>query len=144
MSNKWDVRFLELARVVGSWSKDPSTKVGAVLVRPDRTVAAVGFNGFPRGVHDDPARYADRETKYRMTVHAEVNALASCYERPHGYTLYVTPLAPCADCAGKIIQSGVGQIVTEAHENDRWDTDCGLAATMLREAGIPVIVHYQT
>lgn len=63
---KWDGRFLDLAVLVGEWSKDPSTKVGAVLVRPDRTIAAVGFNGFPRGVLDHPERYEDRPTKYEM------------------------------------------------------------------------------
>lgn len=46
---KWDARFLDLAVFIGDWSKDPSTKVGAVLVRPDRTIAGLGFNGFPRG-----------------------------------------------------------------------------------------------
>lgn len=49
MLSKWDERFIELARLVATWSKDPSTKVGAVIVRPYRTVASVGFNGFARG-----------------------------------------------------------------------------------------------
>ena len=66
VSDKWDRRFLELANFVASWSKDPSTKVGAVIVRADRTVASMGFNGFPRGVLDHEGRYADRATKYAM------------------------------------------------------------------------------
>jgi dCMP deaminase len=82
--DKWDGRFLDLAVFVGDWSKDPSTKVGAVLVRPDRTIAGLGFNGFPRGVLDHPERYDDRPTKYEMVVHAEMNALLSSRESLEG------------------------------------------------------------
>ena len=49
-SNKWETRFLEMARLVSGWSKDPSTKVGAVIVRPDKTIASVGYNGIAIGV----------------------------------------------------------------------------------------------
>ena len=50
----WDMRFAQLAKLVSLWSKDPSTKVGSVIVRPDKTIASVGFNGFPKGVPDEP------------------------------------------------------------------------------------------
>ena len=93
-SEKWDGRFLDLATFIAEWSKDPSTKVGAALVRPDRTIAAVGFNGFPRGVLDHVERYEDRPTKYEMVVHAELNALLSSRESLEGYTIYVAPLPP--------------------------------------------------
>ena len=86
-------------------------KVGAVLVRPDRTIAAVGFNGFPRGVLDHAERYDDRPTKYEMVVHAELNALLSSRESLEGYTLYVTPLPPCSQCAAAIIQRGIRKVV---------------------------------
>ena len=56
MSNKWDLRFLELARHISDWSKDPSTKVGCVVVGPDREIRSTGFNGFPRGIKDDDDR----------------------------------------------------------------------------------------
>ena len=79
-SEKWDGRFLDLATFIAEWSKDPSTKVGAALVRPDRTIVSVGFNGFPRGVLDHAERYQDRSTKYEMVVHAEMNALLSSRE----------------------------------------------------------------
>jgi dCMP deaminase len=104
----WDKRFLELAALVGGWSKDPSTKVGAVIVRPDRTIASLGYNGFPRGVDDT---YKDREHKLLRTVHAEMNAILSAREPVNGYTLYVTPLCPCSNCAAAIIQSGIKRIV---------------------------------
>ena len=98
----WDERFFALADMVGSWSKDPSTKVGAVIIRPDRTIASVGYNGFPRGVYDGPEIYEDRPRKLLRTVHAEANAILSAREPLHGYTLYVTPLHPCANCSGLI------------------------------------------
>jgi dCMP deaminase len=98
MINKWDTRFLDLAALVASWSKDPSTKVGAVIVRPDRTVASLGYNGFPRGVADTESRYEDRETKYQLVVHAEANAIISAGESVKGMTMYGT-LFPCCDCA---------------------------------------------
>ena len=72
---KWDLRFLKLAHHVGQWSKDPSTKVGAVIVDAQRRVLGIGYNGFPRGVDDSPGRYHDRPTKLDMVVHAETNAI---------------------------------------------------------------------
>jgi dCMP deaminase len=53
-TDKWDARFLDLARHVATWSRDPSTQTGAVIVRPNRTIASVGYNGFPRDCNDDP------------------------------------------------------------------------------------------
>jgi dCMP deaminase len=74
----WDLRFLTLARLVASWSKDPSTQCGAVLVRPDKTIAGIGYNGFPRAMVDDPAVLGERLTKYPRILHAEWNAVRSC------------------------------------------------------------------
>ena len=103
----WHKRFFDLADLIGSWSKDPSTKVGAVIVRPDRTIASVGYNGFPRGVEDV---YTTRDAKLLRTVHAEANAILAAQESLRGYTLYVTPLHPCANCAAFIIQSGIKEV----------------------------------
>ena len=77
MSNldKWDERYLSLAAEVATWSKDPSTQVGAVTVGSKKEVLSQGFNGFPRGIHDTDERYNDRETKYKFVVHAEMNAI---------------------------------------------------------------------
>ena len=68
-NKKWDLRFIELAKLVSTWSKDPSTQTGAVIVDPNRRVVSVGYNGFPIGVDDDPERYANRDLKYKMIVH---------------------------------------------------------------------------
>jgi dCMP deaminase len=99
----WRTRYLDLAAVVASWSRDPSTKVGAVIVRPDKTIASVGYNGFPRQMRDTPERYADREEKYSRIIHAEVNALLHARESVTGYDMYVWPYMPvlCANRAGR-------------------------------------------
>lgn len=107
----WDTRFAQLAKLISLWSKDPSTKVGSVIVRPDKTIASVGFNGFPRGVPDEPAWYEDRDVKYKMVKHAEENAILFAHQSIEGNTLYVYPLPPCSQCAGDIIQRGIKRVV---------------------------------
>jgi dCMP deaminase len=134
----WDQRFLALAEHVGGWSKDPSTKTGCVIVRPDRTVASVGYNGFPRGVWDTPERLDHRETKYAMVVHGEANAVLSAHERLAGCTAY-THLAPCSSCAGLLIQAGIVRIVAPHPTPDqltRWGGSFNVARTMLDESGV--------
>lgn len=138
MTAKWDTRFLALAALVASWSKDPSTKVGAVITRPDNTLASVGYNGFPRGVDDSPARYADREIKYPCTVHAERNAILHAREPLQGYSLYVHPLMPCATCAGEIIQAGITHVITvsEYPSPAHWADSFDITQQMFTEAGV--------
>jgi dCMP deaminase len=142
VSEKWDRRFLDLAKFVAGWSKDPSTKVGAVIVRPDRTVAAIGYNGFPRGVLDHEARYADRDQKYPMVVHAETNAIINSRESLEGCTLYVTALPPCAQCAGVIIQRGITRVVIDQKKElpENWKKQFEISSTMFQEAGVAVAV----
>jgi dCMP deaminase len=132
----WDIRFLQLAALAASWSKDPSTKVGAVITRPDRTIASVGFNGFPRGVVDSAERYADRELKYKMIVHAEMNAILTAREPLHGYTLFTWPFMPCACCAGAVIQSGIKRVVSIEDCNPRWIESFALTRKLFCEADV--------
>ena len=86
--DKWDKRFLDLAKHISTWSKDPSTKVGSVIVY-NRRILSTGYNGFPAGVYDDPKVYANREEKNKIVIHAEENALGfpGKYD---GATLYTT------------------------------------------------------
>lgn len=122
MCDKWDRRFLLRAEHNASWSKDPSSKVGAVIVRPNLTVAGDGFNGFPRGMVDNPELYEDRETKYSRILHAELNAILNAYGSVEGCTIYVTH-PPCTSCALIIIQSGIERVVTYKPTEDflsRW------------------------
>lgn len=135
----WDARFIDLAELVGSWSKDPSTKVGAVIVRPDRTVASVGYNGFARGVKDTEERLFTRDLKYAMVVHAEANAIVNAREPLHGYCIYVWPFPPCSSCASLIVQAGIARVVapTPTEEQlERWGDSMAIADTILSEGGL--------
>lgn len=138
-NDKWDERFILLARHIADWSKDPGTKVGAVIVRPDRTVASVGYNGLPRNVEDTPARL-ERPLKYHLTVHAEINAILSAGENLQNYVLYVAPLFPCSNCAAAIIQTGISRIVFDAPDEQppQWRDSFRLAAELFQEAGVRV------
>lgn len=142
MSDKWDKRFLDLAVHISQWSKDPSTKVGCVIVNKDKTIITVGYNGFPRGVDDTDERYLDRETKYLMVQHAEANAIASAKEPLDGYTAYVTH-HPCSNCTGLLIQSGIKRVVTTEPASDfadRFAKSFAASKTMLSEAGIELVI----
>ena len=113
-SDKWNKRFMEVAFLVASWSKDPSTKTGAVIVGPDKEIRSTGYNGPVRGVDDDvPERY-ERPTKYDFFEHAERNALYNaCLTgvSVKGCVMYATH-APCVDCARAIIQAGIKTVIT--------------------------------
>ena len=148
MSEKWDRRFLQLAQHIASWSKDPSTQVGAVIVEsPTNIIVGLGYNGFPRGVHDYPERYSVRETKLSLVVHAEVNAILMAERKAKGATLYVWPsflLPPiCNECCKIAVQAGIKEIVgysiDEVELNDRqrrWKDAIILSRQMCDEAGI--------
>lgn len=137
---KWERRFLLLAQHIAEWSKDPSTKVGCVVVGPDREIRSTGFNGLPRGVADTNERLHDRELKYPFICHAEENAimhaarigipLKSCF-------LYVT-WPPCTRCARSLIQAGIAEVIYPKGIKipDRWLVDFGMSVMMLTEAGI--------
>lgn len=134
----WDEYFLGMAEYAARKSKDPSTKVGAVIVRPDKSICSVAFNGFPRKLKDDPALYANRDTKLKRIVHAERNAIYFARERLDGYTLY-SSFEPCVFCTPDIIQSGITRIVTRVmttEQSQRWEASSIEARLMLREAGI--------
>jgi dCMP deaminase len=137
--SKWDYRFLEAAEHFAGWSKDPSTKVGAVIVRPDRTIASFGYNGFSRGVEDDVSRYEDRDFKYEAIVHGEMNAILAAREPLQGYTLYTWPLPPCSRCAAMIIQTGIMRVVSPPNGNPRFADSCKLGQTLFREARIECV-----
>lgn len=137
MTTNWNERFLALASHIAQWSKDPSTKVGAVIVRPDKTIASVGYNGFARGVEDYPGRYEDRDAKLACVVHAEANAIVTAREPLHGYSIYVAGLPPCAQCSALIIQSGISHVISFAGEvPDRWKENMAWGQQQLTEARI--------
>lgn len=140
-ASSWDHDYLWLAEHWGlRRSKDPSTKVGAVIVRPNMTPVSIGYNGFPRGVDDSPALYEDRAEKYPRTVHAEMNAILMAREPLDGCSLYVHPLFPCANCAGAIIQAGIRRVVArEAAVPPQWQREVVIAREMFTQAGVELV-----
>lgn len=140
----WDQKFLRLALEIASWSKDQSTKVGAVIVGSNREILSTGYNGMPRKVNDNVSDRHVRPTKYLFMEHGERNA---CFNAARigvsleGSTIYVTSLPVkfgcCADCARAIIQSGIIRVVQEPlSECDRWKESTDASMQMFSEAGI--------
>ena len=137
MNEKWAKRFLLLAQQIATWSKDPSTRVGAVIVDADRRIVSTGYNGLPRGVQDRPDRLENRETKLRCIIHAEENALLFAKRDMKNCTL-VTTHHPCSRCAGKIIQAGITKVIY-SHDpfmERRWAEDILLSQQMFFEAKV--------
>lgn len=135
---KWDLRFLQLAHFVSTWSKDPSTQTGAVIVRPNRSILSVGFNGFAQNMSDAPELYANREIKYSRVVHCEMNALLLAETSVRGGTLYTWPFASCDRCCVHMLQAGISRFVypsIPANLVERWGNSLSLTKKYLAEAG---------
>ena len=140
MNEKWDRRFIDLALHISGWSKDPSTKVGCVVVGEDRDIRSTGFNGFPRGIDDSMERLEDRELKYPLICHAEENAIMHAARigiSLKDCTAYVT-WPPCTRCARSLIQAGVVEVVYPGNIEipDRWIEDFERSNSMMKEAGV--------
>lgn len=140
MSEKWKIRYLSLAREVAKWSKDPSRQIGAIAVGVKGQLLAQGYNGFPRGVHDDESRYSDRETKYKYVVHAEMNVIYNATYNGvslDGATLFVWGLPVCSECAKGIIQVGIKSVVMPEQEvPESWQQSWELTHTLFDESGV--------
>jgi len=141
-THKWHVRFIKLAYEVSTWSIDPSTKVGCVLIK-DRRIISTGFNGFPRGINDDINRLMDREKKYELTIHAETNAIITAAIHgvsTDGCSAYVT-MHPCSRCSAALINAGIKDVYVKSCKDipERWLENFILASKLLEEAGIPLV-----
>jgi dCMP deaminase len=136
--DKWDLRFLKAAEEVASWSKDPSTKVGCVIVDPEKQVRmGEGFNGFPRFMSDSKELYEDRDVKYSRTLHAELNAVLFS-QKTEGCTAYVSHPC-CTACALVLIQSGISRVVVRRPTPDllsRWEESINKAEGFFDEAEV--------
>ncbi len=138
---KWDYRHLEHATWYGNrLSKDPSTKVGAVITDPfDQTVVSLGFNGFARGVSDHRESYLDRDKKYPRIIHAEMNAIMTAKIPLRGMSIYTSSLSPCMRCASCIIQSGIKKVVFyDVIVPERWKAEMEESIDMMQNAGVTV------
>jgi len=142
--SRWDSRFLRIAREVQSWSKDPSTKCGCVIVK-DRRIISTGYNGLPSNLSDSLARYMDREFKLASIIHAEKNAIFNAAKNgslTEGATAYIT-WPPCSQCASALIQAGVSKVVCPNPNSGpkRWVANFLLANELLYEAGVKVLYY---
>ena len=135
-------KYYPIAQAVAQLSKDPSTKVGAVIIDQRGCIRAVGYNGFPRGVDDDPGRYADRNIKLRLVAHAEANAIANAAAvgTPlEGCSIVVTKY-PCHECAKLIINAGIETVLTKQEDIGSWIDSALTASWMFDESGVKVEV----
>ena len=129
-----------MASLVASWSKDPSTKCGCVIVDSDNNQIGSGYNGFPKGMEDTRYRYADRAFKNRHVKHAEENTLLTCRLIPDGCHVYVTH-PPCTGCLGSLRQKKIFTVVAYEPTEDfasRWDQE--ECSELAQELGISVLL----
>ena len=133
---------LNKARNQASRSRDPSTKCGAVIIRPDKTLAGEGYNGFPRRMEDRAEWWNNRDKKYPRVIHAEMNALHHTYERLDGYHLYCTGPS-CSKCAPHVAARGLTAVFWPKQEEqgdfrNRWSEDLTLSLQIFAECGVEV------
>ena len=139
---KWRNRYLLLAKHFSTWSKDPSTQVGAVAVSDNGLILSEGWNGFPRGIQDTPDRLGDRQTKYDYMVHAEKNLIYNATRNGISLlnsNLYVYGLPVCSECAKGVIQVGIKSVyvLTDTmNVRDTWVESWKKTTDMFDEVGI--------
>jgi dCMP deaminase len=152
MSLNWDKYFLDMAVFVAQKSKDISTKVGSVIVGPDKEVRSTGFNGFPRRVNDEKPERLERPLKYLWTEHSERNAIfaAAKIGIPLDNCSIYVDFYPCADCARAIIQAGIREVIVDGRDYQnkfnlasRWKESLEIAKTMLSEAGVKIRLYLE-
>lgn len=138
---KWNVRFIELAEHFSTWSRDPSTKIGAIAISESKQILSIGYNGFPRGIEDSEERLNDRETKYKFVVHAEKNLIYNATLNGvslKNSNLYVFGLPCCGECAKAVIQVGIKKICCgfDGDYKDNWKESVEFAQNLFTEAKV--------
>ena len=139
--DKWDLRFLEMASLISGWSKDPSTRVGAVIVNKDKQIISLGYNGLPKKIPDDPIILNNRFEKYKYIIHAETNAILTANSSIKDCTIYTFPFLPCTNCASMIIQSGVKRVVSFQCVDNRWKTALQDSKSLFQIANVECIEY---
>lgn len=141
--DKWDRRWLSLARFYAGWSIDPSTGVGCVIAR-NKSQITQGYNGLPTGIADTDERLQDRDMRLALTLHAEHNAiLRAGAVKVRGSSLYVWPFPPCHRCACDIVQAGIKRVVVPLDYDPalqaRWRDSLDLCRELFAESHIALI-----
>ena len=147
-SYSWDEYFMTLAYLVSMKSKDPSTRVGAVIVGKDNEIISTGYNGLPRNVKDKIDRYVNKDYKYLSSNHAEENAILHCARNgvsSKNCSIY-TPWIPCSRCAKSIIQAGISEVIYDENfpgndinnQNEVWKQSIEVSNEILLEAKVKI------
>jgi len=143
----WDQWFIEFAKVAALKSKDRSTKVGSVIVTPDKELISVGYNGFCRGLNDDIEERHERPAKYVFTAHAEENAVINAARvgvSLKGCKLYMNYApASCIHCSRAIIQAGIIESIGPAipFPSAHYAPELMQGVKMMLEAGVRLYVQ---
>jgi len=141
LNDGWSFRFLKLAKHISSWSKDPSTKVGSIIVDNNHRIISMGYNGFPTGIPDTEKEYNNRDIKLKKVVHAEANAIIFAKQDLSHCTLYVWPFMPCSNCAGLVIQSGIKKIISVTNDEARWQESFKFTKDMCERANVTLFLY---
>lgn len=126
------------------FSKDPSTKVGCIILAPEsHQILSMGYNGMPRGIDETKMDRWHRPTKLMWCEHAERNAIANAsrHGTPLENGIAIITMFPCAECARMLIQSGIKTIVSEKPDiiNSRWSESFKCSLEMFQEVDIKII-----
>lgn len=140
---KWDLRFLSMAKLISTWSKDPSTQVGAVIFDSRNRIVSMGYNGLPQDVLDQDLD--NRERKYKTIIHAETNAIIFAKKDLEGCSIATYPFMPCSNCSSAIIQAQIKRVVyprVTEEKASRWAESFAIAAEQFQSAGVVVKEYF--
>ncbi|MFI5404965.1 MAG: deoxycytidylate deaminase [Nitrososphaerales archaeon] len=139
MIDKWTYRFLELAQLVSTWSKDPSSQIGSVISR-GKEVISIGFNGLPKGISQEEEILNNREEKYETILHAEINSILWAKRDIQGCTMTTYPIMPCSRCASVLIQSGITRVVAPPNFPERWKASFDRSKRLFSMANVELVL----
>ncbi|MDO4611531.1 MAG: deaminase [Candidatus Saccharibacteria bacterium] len=119
---RWDEYFMKIAETVAEKSKDPSSKMGCVIVDPRKRVVSLGYNGMIQGADETKMTLSERPMKYYFAIHSEMNALIFAHQDLSGCTLY-NRVATCENCLKYCLQAGIkrfvyGELRVHSHSSD--------------------------
>ena len=144
--DKWDVRFMDMAKLVSTWSScyQQNRQVGAVIVK-DKRIITTGYNGAPSGVVSCKDKGECLRRKLNIAsgthaelcyaVHAEQNAISDAARRGvslNGCTAYITHF-PCVNCAKLLVAAGIAKVkYLHDYHNDE------LALKFFEDSGVEI------
>lgn len=139
----WDKRFIDLAEHIANWSKDPSRKIGAIIVDKDNRIISTGYNGFAKGIEDTQERLENKDIKRSLMIHAEENAILHARQNLSDCKIYIYGYCCCVHCASLLIQTGIKEVIYKNSNKDNivsefWKENLKLATNLLKEANITI------